>query len=98
MDEKSKMMQKLYPVGSILEGEVYMLTPFGIFLKINHPEFLGLIEIVHVTDDDGIFDYSLYPPLTSKIIARVIGHRPENSQVYLSIKPSVLQNMNVHKS
>lgn len=58
MDEKSKMMQELYPVGSVLEGEVYMLTPFGIFLKINHPEFMGLIEIVHVTDDDGIFDYS----------------------------------------
>lgn len=92
MDTKLKMMQELYPVGSILEGEVSMLTPFGIFLKINHPEFMGLIEIIHITDDAGIFDYSLYPPLTSKIKARVIAHRPENNQVYLSIKPSVINS------
>jgi ribosomal protein S1 len=91
MKSKLEEMAELYPIDSIIQGEVYMLTPFGIFLKIGHPEFMGLIEIVHINDEEGLFDYSLYPALTSKVKVCVIGHRPENNQVYLSMKPSLLR-------
>ena len=94
-EEKLDIMQKLYPVGAIIEGEVIIHATFGILLNIGHGSILGLIEVPQIREkgEPGLFNYStMYPPLKSKVKARVLGHRPENNQVYLSMRPSVLKD------
>ncbi|WP_337040262.1 hypothetical protein [Emticicia sp. 17c] len=92
MKSKIEEMKELYPIGSIIEGEVYMLVPFGIFLKIDHPTFMGLIEIIDIKDKQELFDYSSFPPIASKIKGRVMGYQPDNNQIYLSVKPSIMED------
>lgn len=75
---------KMFKIGSIVEGEVNRLTPFGAFVKLNE-EINGLIHITEITAET-IKDPSELLKLGDKVKAKVIAVEPEEHRVGLSIK------------
>ncbi len=74
---------KVYKIGSVVEGEVNRLTPFGAFVKLSD-EINGLI---HVTEIPGeVKDPSDAMKIGDKVKAKVIAVEPEEHRVGLSIK------------
>lgn len=74
---------KVYKIGSVVEGEVNRLTPFGAFVKLSD-EINGLI---HVTEIPGeIKDPAEALKIGDKIKAKVIAVEPEEHRVGLSVK------------
>ena len=88
MTDKLVLMKERYPIGKVVRGKVTMLTPFGMFLDLQDSDFIGLIEIIHIPiNSKGYENYNaFYPPLMSIVEAKVLGYKPENSQIYLSMK------------
>jgi small subunit ribosomal protein S1 len=74
---------KVYKIGSVVEGEVNRLTPFGAFVKLSD-EINGLI---HVTEIPGeVKDPAEAMKIGDKVKAKVIAVEPEEHRVGLSIK------------
>lgn len=75
---------KKYKVGTIVEGEVNRVTPFGAFIKLDD-EINGLIHVSEVTGEDET-DMSHHVKVGDKIKAKVIAIDPDEHRVGLSIK------------
>jgi small subunit ribosomal protein S1 len=75
---------KMFKIGSVVEGEVNRLTPFGAFVKLNE-EINGLIHITEITGET-IKDPSEVLKIGDKVKAKVIAVEPEEHRVGLSIK------------
>ena len=75
---------KKYQVGSIIEGEVNRVTPFGAFVKLDD-EINGLIHVSEVSDKD-VADPTEVLKVGDKVKAKIIAIDPEEHRVGLSIK------------
>ncbi len=75
---------KKYQVGSVIEGEVNRITPFGAFVKLDD-EINGLIHISEITEDESA-DISQVLKVGQKVQAKVIAIDPEEHRVGLSLK------------
>ncbi len=75
---------KKFKVGTIFEGEINRITPFGAFMKLDD-EINGLIHISELTDDE-VADASKVIKVGDKVKAKVIAIDPEEHRVGLSIK------------
>ncbi len=75
---------KVYKIGTMVEGEVNRLTPFGAFVKLND-EINGLIHITEITKD-AIKDPAEVLKIGDKIQAKVIAVEPEEHRVGLSMR------------
>lgn len=73
-----------YKIGSIVEGEVNRITPFGAFVKLTD-EINGLIHITEITDV-AIKEPGEILKIGDKIQAKVIAVEPEEHRVGLSMK------------
>lgn len=73
-----------YKIGSIVEGEVNRITPFGAFVKLTD-EINGLIHITEITENP-IKDPGEVLKVGDKISAKVIAVEPEDHRVGLSMK------------
>lgn len=75
---------KKYKIGTVIEGEVSRVTPFGAFVKLSD-DINGLIHVSEITgDENGNAEESLQ--VGEKVKAKVIAIEPEEHRVGLSIK------------
>lgn len=85
-----------YRVGELIHGKVEYHAPFGIFVDLGDNKVRGLVQITDFVDT-GDMTPEMYPDIGSPIGAVVIGYtEDERHQVWLSVKPSVLQKSLVH--
>ncbi len=80
-----------FPVGRVVRGTVIDHRPFGIFVDLSDPVATGLVQITDFVDE-GRMSPEQYPAVGELITAVVLGHtREERKQIWLSMRPSVLQ-------
>lgn len=85
-----------YRLGELIHGKVEHHAPFGIFVDIGDENVRGIVQITDFVDT-GDMTPEMYPDIGSPIGAVVIGYtEDERNQVWLSVKPSVLQRALVH--
>jgi ribosomal protein S1 len=81
-----------YRLGDLIHGKVEYHAPFGIFVNIGDDTVRGMIQITDFVDTG-----EMYPDIDSPIGAVVVGYTEDDrNQVWLSVKPSVLQKALVH--
>jgi len=86
---------KKYKIGSIVEGEVNRMTPFGAFVKLND-EINGLIHVTEISED-ALQDPAEVLKLGDRVKAKVIAVEPEEHRVGLSIKALTEKKKSVKK-
>lgn len=74
---------KKYKVGTIIEGEVNRITPFGAFVKLDN-EINGLIHVSEISDQT-VADSSQVLKVGDKVKAKIIAIDPDDHRVGLSI-------------
>ena len=74
---------KKYKVGTIIEGEVNRITPFGAFVKLDN-EINGLIHVSEISDQN-VADAAEVLKVGDKIKAKIIAIEPDEHRVGLSI-------------
>ncbi len=80
-----------YRLGELIHGKVEYHAPFGILVDIDDENVRGIVQITDFVDT-GDMTPDMYPDVGSPIGAVVIGYtEDERNQVWLSVKPSVLQ-------
>jgi len=66
-------------------------APFGVFVDIGDIDVKGMIQITDFLDS-GSMNPEMYPEVGSAVGAIVVGYTEDDrNQVWLSVKPSVLQ-------
>lgn len=75
---------KKYKVGTVIEGEVTRITPFGAFIKLDD-EINGLIHVSEIAGED-MKDSNEVLKVGSKVKAKIITIDPDDHRVGLSIK------------
>jgi ribosomal protein S1 len=85
-----------YRLGELVHGTVEHHMPFGIFVSLDDETVRGLVQITDFVDS-GDMSPEMYPDIGSPIGAVVVGYTEDDrNQVWLSVKPSVLQRALVH--
>lgn len=85
--------KKRFPVGARVCGIVTQHQPFGIFVDLDDPEALGLVQIIDFLDK-GRMTPEQYPPIGASIEAVVLGHTDDRRrQVWLGMRPSQLSKV-----
>lgn len=85
-----------YLIGTLIHGKVEYHAPFGIFVDMGDEKVRGIIQITDFVDT-GEMTPEMYPDIGSPIGAVVVGYtEDERNQVWLSVKPGVLQKALVH--
>ncbi|MCY7390212.1 MAG: RNA-binding protein [Leptolyngbyaceae cyanobacterium CAN_BIN12] len=85
-----------YRLGELIHGKVEHHAPFGIFVNIGNDAVRGIVQITDFVDS-GDMTPEMYPDVGSPIGAIVVGYTEDDrNQVWLSVKPSVLQKALVH--
>ncbi|MDX2230268.1 MAG: S1 RNA-binding domain-containing protein [Leptolyngbyaceae cyanobacterium bins.349] len=85
-----------YRFGELIHGKVEYHAPFGIFVDIGDDTVRGIVQITDFMDS-GDMTPEMYPDIGSRIGAVVVGYTEDDrNQVWLSVKPSVLQKALVH--
>lgn len=80
-----------YRLGELIHGKVEHHAPFGIFVDIGDETVRGIVQITDFVDT-GDMTPEMYPDIGSPIGAVVVGYTEDDrNQVWLSVKPSVLQ-------
>ena len=80
-----------YRLGELIHGKVEHHFPFGIFVNIGDENVRGIVQIPDFVDT-GNMTPEMYPEIGSPIGAVVIGYTEDDrNQIWLSVKPSVLQ-------
>jgi ribosomal protein S1 len=80
-----------YRLGNLIHGKVEYHAPFGIFVDLGDETVRGIVQITDFVDSGGMTP-EMYPDIGSPIGAVVVGYtEDERNQVWLSVKPSVLQ-------
>lgn len=80
-----------YQLGKLIHGKVEFHAPFGVFVDIGDVNVRGIIQIPDFLDN-GVMTSEMYPEIGSPVGAVVIGYTEDDrNQVWLSVKPSVLQ-------
>jgi ribosomal protein S1 len=84
-------IQSKYELGKLIYGMVEAHTPFGVFVNIGDDTAKGIIQITDFLDT-GAMTPEMYPEIGSPVGAVVVGYTEDDrNQVWLSVKPSVLQ-------
>ena len=80
-----------YQLGKLIYGKVEFHSPFGVFVDIGDKNVKGIIQIPDFLDS-GVMIPEMYPEIGSPVGAVVVGYTEDDrNQVWLSVKPSVLQ-------
>lgn len=80
-----------YRLGQLIYGKVEHHAPFGIFVNIGDDTVRGIVQITDFVDSEEMTP-EMYPDIGSPIGAVVVGYTEDDRhQVWLSVKPSVLQ-------
>lgn len=80
-----------YQFGKLIYGTVEAHTPFGVFVDIGDEKVRGIIQITDFLDTGSMIP-EMYPDVGSSVGAVVVGYTEDDrNQIWLSVKPSVLQ-------
>ncbi|GBO53162.1 hypothetical protein APA_1070 [Pseudanabaena sp. lw0831] len=80
-----------YQLGKLIYGKVEFYAPFGVFVDIGDDNVKGIIQIPDFLDNGAMIP-EMYPEIGSPVGAVVVGYTEDDrNQVWLSVKPSVLQ-------
>ena len=95
-DQFWKKIKSKYRLGELIHGTVEYQAPFGIFVSLDDEAVKGLVQITDFVDS-GDMTPEMYPDIGSPIGAVVVGYTEDDrNQIWLSVKPSVLQKALVH--
>jgi ribosomal protein S1 len=95
-DQFWNQVKSRYRFGELVYGKVEHHAPFGIFVNIGDDTVRGIVQITDFVDT-GDMTPEMYPDIGSPIGAVVVGYTEDDrNQVWLSVKPSVLQKALVH--
>lgn len=75
---------KKYQIGTVVEGEINRITPFGAFIKLSD-DINGLIHVSEIAEGD-VTDPNTVLKVGEKVKAKVIAIEPDEHRVGLSIK------------
>jgi ribosomal protein S1 len=90
-DQFWSQVKSSYRLGELVHGRVAYHMPFGILVDFGDERVRGLIQITDFVDA-GDMTPEMYPELGSPVGAVVVGYtEDERNQVWLSVRPSVLQ-------
>jgi ribosomal protein S1 len=85
-----------YQLGELIYGKVEYHAPFGIFINLGDDMVRGLVQITDFVDSGEMIP-EMYPDIGSPIGAVVVGYTEDDrNQIWMSVKPSVLQKALVH--
>ncbi len=91
-----EQVKSKYRFGELTHGKVEYHAPFGIFVDLGDETVRGIVQITDFVDS-GEMTPEMYPDVGSPIGAVVVGYTEDDRhQVWLSVKPSVLQKALVH--
>jgi ribosomal protein S1 len=95
-DQFWQKIKSKYRLGELIHGTVECHAPFGIFVSLDDEAVKGLVQITDFVDS-GDMTPEMYPDIGSPIGAVVVGYTEDDrNQIWLSVKPSVLQKALVH--
>ena len=95
-DQFWQKIKSKYRLGELIHGKVEYHAPFGIFVSLDDEAVKGLVQITDFVDS-GDMTPEMYPDIGSPIGAVVVGYTEDDrNQIWLSVKPSVLQKALVH--
>ena len=95
-DQFWQKIKSKYRLGELIHGTVEYQAPFGIFVSLDDEAVKGLVQITDFVDS-GDMTPEMYPDIGSPIGAVVVGYTEDDRhQIWLSVKPSVLQKALVH--
>jgi ribosomal protein S1 len=77
-----------FPIGSMVEGEVIRVEPYGVFVAIPGCPFHSVLLVTEFEDGERSFDISEYPAMGSRIRAVVVDLAEHNHQLRLSTRRS----------
>jgi ribosomal protein S1 len=84
-------VKSTYRLGQMIYGQVEHHAPFGIFVNIGDQQVRGVVQITDFVDSGDMIP-AMYPNIGSPIRAVVLGYTEDDRhQVWLSVKPSVLE-------
>ena len=75
---------KNYEIGTVVEGEINRITPFGAFIKLSD-DINGLIHVSEISHDE-VSDPNTVLKVGEKVKAKVIAIEPDEHRVGMSIK------------
>lgn len=90
MHENWTEILNTYETGDLIKGTVMKQENFGVFLNLNYPPVLGLIQIVSFKDKERMTP-DLFPKIGAIVEGIITDFNKDNLQVNISIKPSDLQ-------
>lgn len=80
-----------YQLGKLIYGKVEFHAPFGVFVDIGDENVKGIIQIPDFWGS-GAMTSEMYPEIGSSVGTVVVGYTDDDrNQVWLSVKPSILQ-------
>jgi ribosomal protein S1 len=95
-DQYWNQVKSKYRLGELIHGFVEHHAPYGIFVNLGDDTVRGIVQITDFVDT-GDMTSEMYPDIGSPIGAVVVGYTEDKrNQVWLSVKPSVLQKALVH--
>ena len=95
-DQFWQKIKSKYRLCELIHGTVEYQAPFGIFVSLDDEAVKGLVQITDFVDS-GDMTPEMYPDIGSPIGAVVVGYTEDDrNQIWLSVKPSVLQKALVH--
>jgi ribosomal protein S1 len=95
-DQFWSTIKSRYRLGKLVHGTVEYHAPFGIFVNLNDETVRGIVQITDFVDG-GDMTPEMYPDVGTPIGAVVVGYTEDDrNQIWLSVKPSVLQKALVH--
>lgn len=90
MDDTEKWTtQKMKrPIGTLVEGRVERVAPFGVFVDVEGLDFPALLLVTHFEDNGKGKDIDEYPQVGETISAVIVGFVEDTRQVRLSTRAS----------
>ncbi len=90
-DQFWNQVKSKYRLGTLIHGSVEHHAPFGIFVNFGDDSIRGIVQITDFVDS-GDMTPAIYPDIGSPIGAVLVGYTEDDrNQVWLSVKPSILQ-------
>ena len=83
----------IYPMGSLISGNVVHHAPFGVFVDFGHEVLTGFIERTEFSDKNESLEIqeSLFPEIGKKITGIIVGYGQHNNELRISARPSLVE-------
>ncbi len=93
MDDTQKWttQKEEHPLGSLVQGKVLKLAPFGVFLALDGVDFPAVLLVTHFEDNGRGRELDEYPRVGEVVSAVIVGFVDDNRQVRVSTRISDME-------